>query len=91
MNFTYNSKNGDDANATKMKFVLDTRTIKFRDSKEKTLGLEDFAGPSLLVFNDAIFTSEDFESIQSIGESLKVEDKSKTGRFGLGFNSVYVL
>ena len=35
----------------------------------------------------------DFQSIQRIGDSLKKTDdqKSKIGRFGIGFNSVYHL
>lgn len=54
------------------------------------LGLENFLGPSLYVYNDALFTPDDYVSIQNIGESGKAEDKTKTGRFGQGFNSVYV-
>jgi hypothetical protein len=47
----------------------------------------------LLVYNDACFTENDFQSIQRIGDSLKKTDeqKSKIGRFGIGFNSVYHL
>ena len=53
--------------------------------------LSQFQGPSLLVFNDAIFTDSDFQSIQRIGDSLKrtSETKTKIGRFGIGFNAIY--
>jgi hypothetical protein len=48
-------------------------------------------GPALLVYNDGVFSDEDFESIQSIGDSKKRGQLAKTGRFGIGFNSCYHL
>ncbi|KAH8046850.1 hypothetical protein JL720_16254 [Aureococcus anophagefferens] len=33
----------------------------------------------------------DFASIQRLGDSVKRSDTTKTGRFGIGFNSVYHL
>lgn len=49
----------------------------------------DLAGPALYAFNDAAFTEEDWEGIQRVGRSIKQEDPTKVGRFGIGFNSVY--
>ncbi|KAA0716166.1 Sacsin DnaJ -like protein subfamily C member 29 [Triplophysa tibetana] len=46
-------------------------------------------GPALYAFNDAAFTEEDWEGIQRVGRSIKQEDPTKVGRFGIGFNSVY--
>ena len=48
-------------------------------------------GPALVTYNDAVFTDRDFESIQHIGGSRKTDadSKTKTGRFGVGFNSSY--
>lgn len=53
--------------------------------------LANFQGASLLVYNDAVFSEEDFKSIQRIGDSLKKtsETVGKIGRFGIGFNAVY--
>ena len=48
-------------------------------------------GPALLVYNNGVFSDEDFESIQSIGDSKKRGQLAKTGRFGIGFNSCYHL
>jgi sacsin len=45
----------------------------------------------LLVYNDSTFRESDFTSISSIGDSVKREQIGKTGRFGVGFNSVYHL
>ncbi|KAK9856110.1 hypothetical protein WJX84_004825 [Apatococcus fuscideae] len=80
-------QNADDAGASKCSFMLDWRT----HSKESLAydKLAPFQGPSLLVYNDAIFTPDDFLSISQIGESIKRTQEGKTGRFGLGFVSTY--
>lgn len=46
-------------------------------------------GTALYVYNDAVFTEEDWNGIQEIARSRKREDPLKVGRFGIGFNSVY--
>jgi sacsin len=53
--------------------------------------LAHFQGPALYVYNDAEFQEADFESISSVGDSQKRGKAGKTGRFGVGFNSVYHL
>ena len=57
--------------------------------------MKECLGPSgaLLSCNDAEFSDADFESIQKIGNSLKLKQSrgTKTGRFGIGINSVYHL
>ena len=45
-------------------------------------GLSAFQGPGLLVFNDSVFSEQDFESISRIGDSVKRAQAGKTGRFG---------
>lgn len=83
-------QNADDAGASTVIFYLDYRnhsTEKLADH-----ALAPFQGPSLLVYNDAVFTAEDFNSIQRIGDSLKKsseDSRAKIGRFGIGFNAVY--
>ena len=51
--------------------------------------LAEFQGPSLISFNDAVFTRKDWEGIQSLQQSVKADDPFKIGQFGIGFNSVY--
>lgn len=82
-------QNADDAGASKIHFILDWR----RHQVEPLPGpqMQELLSPALLVYNDAIFTDEDFQSIEQLGNSLKISDLTKTGRFGLGFNSVYHL
>ncbi|KAL4175942.1 hypothetical protein KRP22_000900 [Phytophthora ramorum] len=82
-------QNADDAGATEVNLCLDYRQHASTGlAYEK---LESFQGPALLVHNNATFTDVDFQSIQRIGDSLKKDNSKgwKTGRFGVGFNSVY--
>jgi sacsin len=82
-------QNADDATASHISFCLDCR--HHPSSVLADPALAAFQGPSLLIHNNAIFTEEDFKSIQRIGDSLKrtAENKGKIGRFGIGFNAVY--
>ena len=79
----------DDAGATVVKICYDSRATHAR---EKLLDprLADWQGPSLLVFNDAVFTEKDFASITSLGLSGKKSDLTTVGKYGLGFNCVSV-
>ena len=54
-------------------------------------GMAECQGPALWAYNDAVFSDEDFENINKLAGETKVEDISKIGRFGLGFNGVYHL
>ena len=84
-------QNADDAGATEISFCLDRRAHGCTSLAFEKLA--PFQGAALLAHNNAVFTETDFKSIQRIGDSLK-KDKSngtKTGRFGVGFNSVYHL
>ncbi|WCJ40041.1 Zinc finger C3HC4 type (RING finger) family protein [Euphorbia peplus] len=82
-------QNADDAGATKVIFCLDRR----RHCSDSLLSnsLSEWQGHALLAYNDAVFTEEDFVSISRIGGSAKHGQAWKTGRFGVGFNSVYHL
>jgi sacsin len=68
------------------KFVLDQES--YRTEPLPFPGLAEHQGPALLAYNSAIFSEKDFTSISQIGDSLKLNDGSTTGRFGRGFNSV---
>ncbi|XP_050232119.1 uncharacterized protein LOC126680894 [Mercurialis annua] len=82
-------QNADDAGATKVRLCLDRRN--HRSNSLISTSLSQWQGPALLAYNDAVFTEEDFVSISRIGGSAKHAQASKTGRFGVGFNSVYHL
>ncbi|CAI8605288.1 unnamed protein product [Vicia faba] len=82
-------QNADDAGATTVSLCLDLRSHG-RDSLLSD-SLSQWQGPALLAYNNAVFSEEDFVSISKIGGSSKHGQASKTGRFGVGFNSVYHL
>ena len=70
-----------------MRIMIDENTY----GTESLLGpsMAELQGPSVIVFNDAKFTESDFKSLASIGQGSKLDRLAATGRFGLGFNSVY--
>lgn len=79
-------QNADDAGATRVEFVLDTKTHEACEILHQDLA--EYQGPALLAFNDSTFSLTDFDSLSKIGESAKASDLNSTGKFGRGFNSV---
>lgn len=73
-------QNADDAGATKVCLCLDRRVHGSDSLLSQTLA--QWQGPSLLAYNDAVFTEDDFVSISRIGGSTKHSQAWKTGRFG---------
>ncbi|XP_053401277.1 sacsin-like [Mercenaria mercenaria] len=98
-------QNAEDAGAREIKVLHDKRKINHKPSKYVLHETEDeelckecettpaytkfFKGPALCVYNDAVFTENDWEGIQMIYSSVKEKDPLKVGRFGLGFKSVF--
>ncbi|KAF4097469.1 hypothetical protein G5714_021477 [Onychostoma macrolepis] len=80
-------QNADDAGASTVVFIHDERHYGTQSLWTEELG--KYQGPALYAFNDAAFTEEDWEGIQRVGRSIKQDDPTKVGRFGIGFNSVY--
>ena len=82
-------QNADDAGATEIHFVKDTRqhgTERIFDQSWRPL-----QGPALCVYNNRPFTDADLRGIQMLGQGSKVFDPNKTGQYGVGFNCVYHL
>ncbi|KAK6178774.1 hypothetical protein SNE40_011284 [Patella caerulea] len=84
-------QNADDAGATVVKFLYDERTLDNAQTFLFHEGMVPCQGPAFWAYNDAQFSSDDFENITKLAGATKMEDSSKIGRFGLGFNSVYNL
>jgi sacsin len=82
-------QNADDASATKISFLLDSRREPYGKSSLYNGDLAKFQGPALYAFNDALFKEEDWEGLQTLMVSNKKDDPLKVGRFGIGFNSIY--
>ncbi|MCO5547277.1 hypothetical protein L7F22_000724 [Adiantum nelumboides] len=73
-------QNADDAGATQVSFCLDRRK-----HGEDTLLYKELApwqGSALMVYNNAEFSADDFESISKLGGSKKGDQPWKAGRFG---------
>ena len=82
-------QNADDAGARVIRFTFDWRTHSIDELPLATM--TELMGPALLVYNDKVFSEQDFKGIQEIGIGGKRDGENlwKTGKFGLGFNSVY--
>ncbi|KIY62733.1 hypothetical protein CYLTODRAFT_458738 [Cylindrobasidium torrendii FP15055 ss-10] len=80
-------QNSDDAKASKQVFVLDSR--HHPTSHIFHSNLASTQGPALLAYNDALFTQDDWDALQSIHRSSKKTDTSKIGKYGIGFRSSY--
>jgi len=80
-------QNADDAGATTARFLLDRSdwgTDRVMGSK-----MSSWQGPALMAWNDAVFSPSDVQNIAKIGQDTKLSRPDATGRFGLGFNSVF--
>ncbi|CAH1264716.1 SACS [Branchiostoma lanceolatum] len=82
-------QNADDAGATEVKFIYDTRCHS--DKKIFDRDWKHLQGPALLVYNNTTFSQSDIDAIQKIGKGNKQEQDSSIGQFGVGFNAVYHL
>jgi sacsin len=80
-------QNADDAGAKRVHITFDWRQHSTHQLAAPSM--KELMGAAMVVYNDATFSDRDFENIQSLGESGKRETLWKTGRFGVGFNSVY--
>jgi sacsin len=80
-------QNADDAKATKMYVILDSR--EHGTDRVLSEDWKELQGPALLVWNDKDFTDEDLKGIQELGVGSKRDDDGSIGQFGIGFNVVY--
>ena len=80
-------QNAEDAGASEIKFVIDWRNHPTECLLTKEM--KAWQGPALLVYNDTVFSDEDFINICEIAGASKKIDPTKIGRFGVGFCSVY--
>ncbi|XP_069937378.1 sacsin-like, partial [Cherax quadricarinatus] len=80
-------QNAEDAGATLVEVLHDTRKVqcpRAHNAVQKFL-----KGPALCLYNNATFTTDDWEGIRKLSDSIKKDDPLKVGQFGLGFKSVF--
>ena len=81
-------QNADDTGATEVKFLIDWR--KHPTNKLLTDQLQEWQGPALIAYNNAMFSDpDDFENICKVAGETKKDDPLKIGRFGVGFCATY--
>lgn len=77
--------NAVDAGASSFRVVLDETT----NSPSSRLIAAAFSGPTLVVYNDAVFKDQDWNGLKKVGLGGKEDDPDLIGRFGLGALSIY--
>jgi sacsin len=84
-------QNADDAEASEIHFIHDTRSLGCEKVAIEDETCEEIQGPALCVYNDRPFTKKDVEGIKKLGIGSKRDTIEMTGKYGIGFNSVYHL
>jgi len=82
-------QNADDACATEFHAVYDMREHGTELLFAKGDFAKEFQGPAFLAWDNVQMQPENIKAIQSVSQSSKTADYGKTGKFGIGFNSVY--
>jgi hypothetical protein len=82
-------QNADDAKASWLRVTFDERDHQAQRLPSPSMA--PLMGPALLISSDQIFSLEDLDRIQAIGEGSKAQDAQKTGQFGVGFNTAYTV
>jgi hypothetical protein len=83
-------QNADDAEASKVVIILDMRDFSKNTTKLLNAEMSMLQVPSIICYNNATFQEKDFKLLKNLGASRKENEPTKTGRFGIGFNFVYV-
>ncbi|XP_025926560.1 sacsin-like [Apteryx rowi] len=82
-------QNADDAGAGIVHFVWDHRQHPVDATFSEAWN--NLQGPALCIYNDSPLQQQDIEGIQNLGVGGKQGRQDVTGKFGLGFNTVFHL
>ncbi|XP_010131961.1 PREDICTED: sacsin-like [Buceros rhinoceros silvestris] len=80
-------QNADDAGAKLVHFVWDRRQHPVKGTFSEAWN--HLQGPALCIYNDSPFQQQDIEGIQHLGVGSKQGRQDVTGKYGLGFNTVF--
>ncbi|KFP82292.1 Sacsin, partial [Acanthisitta chloris] len=80
-------QNADDAGAGLIHFVWDRRQHPVKATFSEKWNL--LQGPALCIYNDSPFQQQDIDGIQHLGMGGKQGRQDVTGKYGLGFNTVF--
>ncbi|KAK5576186.1 hypothetical protein RB653_007327 [Dictyostelium firmibasis] len=89
-------QNAHDAGSTEVKLILDCNSHiqKYLEYEPKEFDefqqdLQSYFESSLLFYNNSFFKEKDIINVQKMSGSIKKQDKSSIGQYGLGINSMY--
>ena len=74
-------QNADDAGASVFRIMIDENSYATESIIDPSVS--PLQGPSLVVYNDAVFTNSDYMSLASIGKGTKLEKLATTGKHRL--------
>ncbi|XP_076208010.1 sacsin-like [Aptenodytes patagonicus] len=80
-------QNADDAGARLVHFVWDRQQHPVNATFSENWNF--LQGPALCIYNDSPFQQQDIEGIQRLGVGGKQGRQDVTGKYGLGFNTVF--
>ncbi|XP_069728250.1 sacsin-like [Phaenicophaeus curvirostris] len=80
-------QNADDAGARLVHFVWDRRQHPVGSTFSENWN--SLQGPALCIYNDTPFQQQDIEGIQQLGVGGKQGRQDVTGKYGVGFNTVF--
>jgi sacsin len=82
--------NAEDSGASKVEWLLDDCSHhQHPDTELLDTNLRDFQGPALFVYNDGIFSDEDFKGLKRIGRGSKFDKELAIGMHGRGSLTMY--
>lgn len=79
----------DCGSATRVCLYLDAEDIRFPSDNLFSEVLSAWQTPSFYVYNDGVFSEDDFKAFINTGAGSKADDSSKIGRHGLGSLTMY--
>ncbi|KAK3879729.1 hypothetical protein Pcinc_015718 [Petrolisthes cinctipes] len=82
-------QNAEDAGASRVDVVHHTRCLDYPNAPHNVQRF--IRSPALCIYNDAVFSEEDWRGIRKLSDSIKKNDPLRVGQFGLGFKSVFHL
>ena len=79
----------DCGSATKVTWCLDSEDSLFPTDSLFSKELSSWQTPSLYVYNDGVFSENDFKAFINTGGGSKADDPTKIGKYGLGSLTMY--
>jgi sacsin len=80
----------DCGSATRVHWILDRENVRFPVQHLLCEALQSWQTPALYVYNDGVFSEDDFDALIGVGMGSKAADTAKIGNYGLGSLTMYL-